>query len=161
MEGNLFLLLCVMGTLVSFLILAFTKSVFWLFFSRIFDGLIGGNISLAKSYIADVTDEKERSEKMGIIGASFGIGFIIGPAIGGTLVKYNPQYPSLLAALLSAINLVGVMFMKESLDIKLRRDRIGSIFMEVFSDLKTLFTKWQIKNDFDASFPLSYCIYDI
>eukprot|EP01126_Amoeba_proteus_P009839 TRINITY_DN13762_c0_g1_i2.p1 TRINITY_DN13762_c0_g1~~TRINITY_DN13762_c0_g1_i2.p1 ORF type:complete len:140 (-),score=25.18 TRINITY_DN13762_c0_g1_i2:38-457(-) len=66
------LLLCISGTFVSFIILARAKTVFWLFFSRILDGLIGGNISLAHAYVSDITDESSRSLGMGLIGGAFG-----------------------------------------------------------------------------------------
>ncbi|MBN1485651.1 MAG: MFS transporter, partial [Chloroflexia bacterium] len=60
-----------------------------LFFSRILDGLAGGNIALARAYITDVTDEKNRARGLGMIGAVFGLGFIIGPVLGGTLSNWE------------------------------------------------------------------------
>jgi len=100
--------------------LAMARSAFWVFFSRILDGLVGGNISLAQAYIADVTTEHERSKGMGILGAAFGFGFILGPAIGGTLVTINPQYPAYAAAVLTLINLIGLIFLPESLPVEKR-----------------------------------------
>jgi MFS transporter, DHA1 family, tetracycline resistance protein len=82
-----------------------------LFVSRILDGILGGNIALAQAYITDVTDSKERARGLGLIGAAFGLGFIFGPAIGGTLsAGGNYALPAFLAAGLSALNLIGVAF---------------------------------------------------
>lgn len=111
------LILCLAGTFISFLMLGWANSLFWLFASRILDGLLGGNTSLAQAYITDVTDEKNRAKGLGIIGASFGLGFIIGPALGGTL-SAGGQYalPAFVAAGLSFFNLLGViLWLPESL----------------------------------------------
>eukprot|EP01127_Copromyxa_protea_P015122 TRINITY_DN4303_c0_g1_i1.p1 TRINITY_DN4303_c0_g1~~TRINITY_DN4303_c0_g1_i1.p1 ORF type:complete len:308 (+),score=46.13 TRINITY_DN4303_c0_g1_i1:25-924(+) len=110
------LILCIAGTFTSFMILAQAKSTFWVFFSRILDGIIGGNISLVHAYVSDITDESNRSQGLGMIGAAFGLGFVVGPALGGIMVKYSPQAPSYLAAALSLLNLVmALIFLKESL----------------------------------------------
>ncbi|NIN66773.1 MAG: MFS transporter, partial [Anaerolineae bacterium] len=60
-----------------------------IFVSRILDGLTGGNISVAQAYIADVTDEQSRARGLGMIGAAFGLGFILGPAVGGALSAWG------------------------------------------------------------------------
>ena len=112
-----FLLLSIAGTVVSFLLLGLARSLWMLFFSRILDGLLGGNISLAQAYITDVTTEKERARGLGLIGAAFGMGFIFGPAIGGTLsAGGNYALPAFAAAGLAFLNLVGVfLWLPESL----------------------------------------------
>jgi DHA1 family tetracycline resistance protein-like MFS transporter len=110
------LIICVLGTLVSFILLAQATTPFMLFFSRILDGILGGNISLAQAYIADVTTTEQRSKGMGILYAAFGLGFILGPAIGGSVVHINPKLPAQIAAGLSLINLISIIFfLKESL----------------------------------------------
>lgn len=81
-----------------------------LYVSRFVDGLTGGNISVAQAYITDVTDEKNRAQGLGLIGAAFGLGFIVGPAIGGTLSQWGYAVPAFVAAGLSAANLLGVTF---------------------------------------------------
>ena len=87
-----------------------------LFASRILDGLTGGNISVARAYVADVTDETNRAKGMGITGAAFGLGFIIGPVIGGTLSTWGYAVPAFAAAILAAFNLIGVfIWLPESL----------------------------------------------
>ena len=76
-----------------------------LFASRILDGLTGGNISVAQAYISDVTDESNRAKGLGMIGAAFGLGFIVGPAAGGLLSGWGYDVPAFAAAVLSFINL--------------------------------------------------------
>jgi len=111
------LLVSLMGTVAAFLMLGLAKSLWMLFLSRIVDGLLGGNISLAQAYITDITSDRDRARGLGFIGAAFGFGFIFGPAIGGTLAAHgNYALPALLAAGLSAINLVGIwLWLPESL----------------------------------------------
>jgi len=79
-----------------------------IFFSRILDGLTGGNISIAQAYISDVTDEKNRAMGLGLIGAAFGLGFIFGPATGGALSRWGYGVPAAAAAGLSLFNLLVV-----------------------------------------------------
>lgn len=104
------LLVSLAGTVVGFLMLGLARSLAMLFASRVVDGFLGGNISLAQAYISDVTEGKERSKGFGLIGAAFGLGFIIGPALGGTLsAGGNYGLPALVAAGLSTLNLLGVL----------------------------------------------------
>lgn len=104
------LLVSIFGTFLGFLLLGFANSLWILFASRILDGFTGGNLSVAQAYISDVTDEKNRSMGLGMIGAAFGIGFIIGPATGGFLSQWGYAVPAFLAASLALINLVLVAF---------------------------------------------------
>ena len=111
------LILSIAGTAVSFLLLGLANSLAMLFVSRVLDGLLGGDISLAQAYITDVTDRESRARGLGLIGAVFGLGFIIGPALGGAMsARGNYYLPALVAAGLSALNLVGVLrWLPESL----------------------------------------------
>ncbi len=79
------LILSLAGTVAGFLMLGLARSLAMLFASRVVDGFLGGNISLAQAYISDVTEGKERTKGFGLVGAAFGLGFIIGPAMGGAL----------------------------------------------------------------------------
>mmetsp|Transcript_3385 Transcript_3385/g.4647 ORF Transcript_3385/g.4647 Transcript_3385/m.4647 type:complete len:399 (-) Transcript_3385:56-1252(-) len=116
------LLLCILGTFVSFVLLALASSTTDLFFSRILDGLLGGNISLAQAYIADITDDSNRSKGLGLIGAAFGFGFIVGPIVGGSLTHFGYQAPAMAAAAVSLVNFIGVLlFLPESLPIEKRK----------------------------------------
>ncbi len=103
------LIVAIIGTVVAFLMLGFAKTLFLVFASRIVDGLLGGNTALARAYITDVTDSKNRARGLGIIGAAFGLGFIIGPAMGGFLSQYGYNVPAFVAAGLSIINLIAVI----------------------------------------------------
>lgn len=84
--------------------------VFVLFISRMVDGLTGGNISVAQAYITDVTDEKNRARGLGLIGAAFGLGFIIGPATGGVLSQWGYAVPAWVAMGLTLANLGLIYF---------------------------------------------------
>ena len=119
------LILSIAGTLVSFLILALANSLWVLFASRILDGLLGGNVSLAQAYITDVTDEKSRARGLGLIGAAFGVGFIFGPALGGTLSGGgNYSLPAFFATGFATLNLLGVLlWLPESLPPEKRSQR--------------------------------------
>jgi DHA1 family tetracycline resistance protein-like MFS transporter len=124
------LLISILGTAVGFVMLAFANSLWMLFASRILDGLTGGNISVAQAYITDITDRKDRARGLGIIGAAFGLGFIVGPAVGGLLstlgesvdavgnvyITWQFALPALVAAVLAFANMVAVyFFLPESL----------------------------------------------
>lgn len=98
-----------LATSVGFAMLGFARSLPMLFASRVLDGLLGGNVALAQSYITDVTDEKARAKSLGIIGAAFGIGFIIGPAAGGFLSRWGVAVPAFAAAGLALANFVWVL----------------------------------------------------
>ena len=104
------LLLSIGGTIIAFILLAFANSLWMLFFARMLDGFTGGNISVAQAYISDVTDEKNRSKGLGLIGAAFGLGFIFGPAMGGALSNLGFAAPALAAAVLSLLSFLGVIF---------------------------------------------------
>ncbi|HUX11536.1 MAG TPA: MFS transporter [Spirochaetia bacterium] len=109
-------LLSIAGSLASMVILAFSRSIGVLFLSRVVGGLAGGNFTVAQSYAADVTDEENRARGLGVIGAAFGMGFVVGPLFGGILVNFGFSVPPLVAAGLSAINLLMVsVFLPESL----------------------------------------------
>jgi len=106
-------------TLVGYLVFALgihQKSIPTLFVSRLIYGIGGGNLSVIQSAISDVSDEQSRTKNFGLIGVAFGLGFIIGPALGGELANpnvvswFNFTTPFLAAALLSAINLILVLF---------------------------------------------------
>jgi MFS transporter, DHA1 family, tetracycline resistance protein len=122
------LLVSVFGTFIGFLLLGLADPIgrsisAWaapqaanliivaiLFISRILDGVTGGNISVAQAYITDITDEQNRAKSLGLIGAAFGLGFIIGPAVGGTLSQWSYSLPAFVAAGVAFLNLLGIFF---------------------------------------------------
>jgi MFS transporter, DHA1 family, tetracycline resistance protein len=108
------LLLSQFGTLVGFIILAYAHVLWVVFASRIIDGITAGNLSLAQAYIADVTEPENRTKSFAVIGVSFGIGFLIGPAISGFLSTFGYQYPIFAAAALSATSILATYFLLPS-----------------------------------------------
>jgi MFS transporter, DHA1 family, tetracycline resistance protein len=95
--------------------LAWGGSIFWLFAARIFGGIATANLGTASAYIADITKPEDRAKGMGLIGAAFGLGFILGPGLGGALSKIeiggrHGTVPCFVAAGLSVVNLVWVIF---------------------------------------------------
>ena len=113
------LLLSLMGSVMSFLWLGFADALWMLFAARALGGVFGANITVAQAYIADVTEPEDRARGMGLMGAAFGMGFVIGPAIGGLLAgpdAANPDFrtPFLVAAGVSFAGvLTGLIFLRE------------------------------------------------
>ena len=97
------LLLSVLGSGVGYLVFGLATALWMLFVGRAIDGITGANISVAQAYIADVSAPEDRAKNFGLIGAAFGLGFIIGPAIGGALSHISLQAPAFLAAGLTLI----------------------------------------------------------
>jgi len=129
------LLTSLFGAAISYVLLGFADSLWILFLARAMGGLMAGNIAAAFAYVADVTTSENRARGMGLIGAAFGLGFIIGPAIGGLLAGSDPlnadyQSPALAAAALSTIAFFVAFFtLKESLSQEIR-DRLSKKIKE-------------------------------
>jgi DHA1 family tetracycline resistance protein-like MFS transporter len=119
------LLVTMLVNALGYVLFAVAHSYPVLFVARVVSGFAGGNISAAQAYIADITTPAERSRGMGIIGAAFGLGFIIGPAVGGLAAHYlGPSAPGLVAAGLSLANFVSAYFvLPESLKTEHRTER--------------------------------------
>ncbi len=111
------LLVSQVGTVISFAMLGLAQSVAMLFFARILDGITGGNIIVAQAYITDITPREKRAQSLGYVFAVFGLGFIIGPALGGILSAWlGPQIPFLIAALAATlVTLLTWLSLNESL----------------------------------------------
>ncbi len=123
------LIISVVGTGIGFLLLGFAEPIGnllagifapqaanafvigVLFFSRILDGLTGGNITVAQAYITDITDDQNRAKGLGMIGAAFGLGFIIGPAVGGALSQWGYSLPAFVAASVAFFNVLMIFFL--------------------------------------------------
>ena len=95
------LIFSLLGTVVSFVMLALAHSLAMLFAARIVDGLSGGNITTARAYIADITAEEDRARAFGILGAAFGLGFIVGPGLGGLFSHISYTAPIWAAAIIT------------------------------------------------------------
>lgn len=100
-------LLCtIAGTALSLLLLGLAESLAWILAARLLAGAFAANLGVASAYIADATPPEERTRWMGMLGASFGVGFVLGPAIGGALAPFGYRAPMLAAAALAGVNLV-------------------------------------------------------
>ncbi len=129
------LFLSLLGTAAGFFIVGMATTLWMIFAGRILDGITGGNISTAQAYIADVTSRKNRAKGMGLIGAAFGIGFVLGPAIGGILSKFGNHVPFLFAGGMALANAIALFFfLPESLkkvaagDLPRKTNRFAEIF---------------------------------
>lgn len=100
----------------DYVLMALAPTLRWLFVGRVISGITAASIPTANAYIADVTPENQRAAKFGMLGAAFGLGFIIGPAVGGFLGGYGLRYPFWASAILSLANgLYGLFILPESL----------------------------------------------
>lgn len=116
------LLISLFGLGVDYLFLFFAPSLWWLFVGRAIAGICGASFTTASAYIADVSTNENRAQNFGMIGAAFGIGFIIGPLIGGVFGEFGSRIPFLVAAGLSLLNwLYGFFIFPESLKPENRR----------------------------------------
>ncbi|WP_286752113.1 MULTISPECIES: TCR/Tet family MFS transporter [Sphingobacterium] len=116
------LLISLLGFGLDYLLLALAPSIGWLFVGRILAGITGASISTASSYIADVSTDETRTKNFGLIGAAFGLGFIIGPVLGGLLGHYGARIPFYVASVLCLLNFIyGYFILPESLDENKRR----------------------------------------
>ena len=104
------ILVGLMGSCLSYLGLALSTSLAFLFIARIVGGIAGAHIPTAQAYIADVTTPENRAKGMGMVGAAFGLGFIFGPAIGGILTRFGPATPMWCASALCLANFVAALF---------------------------------------------------
>lgn len=116
------LLLSLFGFGIDYLFLGFAPTLAWLFVGRLIAGIMGASFTTASAYIADISAPGERAKNFGLIGAAFGLGFIIGPSIGGILGQYGSRIPFYAAAALTLVNwLYGYFILPESLDKSNRR----------------------------------------
>ena len=119
-----------LSTFISFIILGFANTIWLVFLSRIVDGMLGSNMTIAQAYISDISSKKDRSKAFGLAGVAFGIGFLIGPAIGGTLAKINYSIPSFIAAGISLLTIFTTFFF---LPETVKRKKISSLILEKLS----------------------------
>ncbi len=116
------LLISLFGFAMDYIFQARSTTIAWLFIGRVIAGVTGSSFTTAAAYIADISNEENRAKNFGLIGAAFGLGFIIGPVIGGLLGQFGPRVPFYAAAVLCLLNwLYGYFILPESLDKQHRR----------------------------------------
>ena len=116
------LLISLFGLGIDYIFLALAHSIGWLFLGRIIAGLGGASITTATAYIADISTPQNRAQNFGMVGAAFGVGFILGPVLGGLLGEWGLRVPFMVAALLSFLNFAyGYFVLPESLSVENRR----------------------------------------
>lgn len=116
------ILMSLLGLGLDYVFMYFAPSLAWLILGRAISGMFGASFTTAAAYIADISTDKNRAQNFGLIGAAFGVGFIIGPAIGGIAAGFGLRVPFLVAACLSLLNFIyGLVFLKESLPASERR----------------------------------------
>ena len=125
------------GLAVDFFLMALAPTILFLYIGRALSGIFGATFSTANAYVADVSPPEKRAQNFGLIGASFGVGFLLGPVIGGILGEYGTRVPFYAAGIISLINVIyGLIFLPETLakskrrrfDIK-RSNPIGSVLV--------------------------------
>ena len=105
----------------DYLLMAWAPALSWLFLGRVISGFTSSSIPTAMAYMADVTPRERRAAAFGMLSAAFGLGFVLGPAVGGLLGTINPRLPFLVAGSLSLINgLYGIFVLPESLSLQNR-----------------------------------------
>ena len=110
------LLISMAGHGLDYILMAVAPNLIWLFIGRVISGITAASFGTAYAYIADVTEPEKRAQSFGIVGAAFGVGFVLGPALGGILGAYDPRLPFWVAAAFSLANAAyGYLFVPESL----------------------------------------------
>lgn len=116
------LLTSLAGLGIDYVFMAFAPSLWWLFVGRIVAGMAGASFTTATAYIADISEPEKRAQNFGLVGAAFGLGFIVGPVLGGFFAEWGPRAPFIAAAVLTLGNvLYGYFVLPESLQPEHRR----------------------------------------
>ena len=115
-------LITLFSLMIDYLIIGFSQNLLWLFIGRVLVGISGASFGIATAYISDVSTKEKKAQNFGLIGVAFGVGFIVGPALGGLLGEYGARVPFFAAAALAAINFIyGAIVLPETLAPEKRR----------------------------------------
>ena len=99
------------GAAADYLLMAFAPTLAWLYLGRLLAGITGANMAVATAYVTDITPAGQRARRFGLVGAVFGVGFIVGPLLGGSLGEWHLHAPFLAAAMMNTLNLVMAFFL--------------------------------------------------
>ncbi len=154
------LFVCLFGSAVGYLFFGLGGALWLLFLGRVIDGLTGGNFSVLFAYIADSTEPEERGKYFGIVGGFSGVGFILGPSIGGLLATINYSVPFIVSAVVILLTIVwGFFFLPESLHKEHRMSSISLSDLNPLKQLSTVFTmadlRWLLLAGFFYYFPFA------
>ena len=139
------LLLSMTGLGLDYVLTALAPSVVWLFIARAISGATAASFSTANAYIADTTPPERRAQAFGLMGAAFGIGFVIGPALGGVAGSFDPRLPFWVAAGLTLLNaLYGFFVLPESLPPERRAKHFALANANFFASLRLLGSNAQL-----------------
>ena len=120
------------STFLSFIILGFSNALWMIFASRIVDGVLGSNHSIAQAYLSDISSKKNRSKVFGISGAAFGFGFLIGPAIGGYLATISPMGYKLPSFIAAGVSLVTILLTATLLKETIKKKKTVKLSLNIF-----------------------------
>lgn len=147
------LLVSLFGSIIGYVVMAIGGSIWIIFLGRIIDGLTGGNISTVYAYIADITKPQDRGRYYGILGAAGGVGFMLGPAIGGFVAHINLVAPLYLGAFITLLNVIfGYFVLPESLHNDHRVKHIDLSHLNPFMQFNHIFEIKALKRVFSFGF---------
>lgn len=146
------LLVAIGAMVIDYLIMGFATVFIVLFIGRVLAGIAGATVATASAYIVDVSSREDRAKNLGLVGAVYGVGFVLGPALGGFLGAYDLRLPFFVAAGLSLLNfLYGLFFIPESLSAEKRRPFTWAR-ANPFGSLKRALTHKRLRGIIWASF---------
>lgn len=149
------LLICLLGSVIGYLVFGIGGALWVLFTGRIIDGITGGTIGTIFAYFADITPREQRTKYFGWISAIVGVGAAIGPTLGGFLAKFGYSAPMYFAAIITLLNLVyGILYMPESLNKNARLKKITFVRLNPFSQLANILSMRNLKRLLIAAFLL-------
>ncbi|PII72445.1 tetracycline resistance MFS efflux pump [Serratia sp. OLDL1] len=134
------LLISLAGAAADYLLMAFAPTLAWLYLGRLLAGITGANMAVATAYVTDITPAGQRARRFGLVGAVFGVGFIVGPLLGGSLGEWHLHAPFLAAAAMNAVNLAMAFFLLPE-SRKPRARAAEKIRLNPFSSLRRLHGK--------------------
>lgn len=154
------LFVCLLGSAIGYLLFGLGNALWIFFLSRIIDGMTGGNFSVLFAYIADITEPEERGKYFGIVGGFSGVGFIIGPSVGGLLASISYSTPFVVAAAVILCDIIwGFFFLPESLSKEHRVTRLRLRDLNPLKQMGNVFTlthlRWLLLAAFFYSFPFA------